>query len=283
MILEQLEQMELFTDAERQIIHYLLRHPADILELSVRDLAKNSYTSSSTVNRLAAKFSGGMSFTRFKAALFAELHQSTSNPSPPPEHLNEIQINETVHSLAGKVAATQIEAVERTRRSLDYPALLHAARLLQQASQIYFFGFDDNLSIAKPYLNRMMTFGKQVILHDATNAQYYQALIIPEQNSMTVPAALFISRTGSNRKLVEIASILHDKRIPVLMLTPVKDSPLGRLASEWIEIPYSSPARHDSPHHSHDGNQFGSIGNLASILFESSLQFVLTLDRKSVV
>ena len=61
------------------------------------------------------------------------------------------------------------------------------------------------------------------------------------------------------------------------MLSPVKDSPLGRLASEWIEIPYSSPARHDSPHHSHDGNQFGSIGNLASILFESSLQFVLTL------
>lgn len=254
-----MEQMDLFTDAERQIIQYLLSHPEDILSLSVRDLAKNSYTSSSTVNRLASKLSGGMPFTHFKAALFAELHQNTS---PLPENLDEITMNETVYSLIGKVAAAQIDAIERTRRALEYPSLLRAARLLQQACQIYFFGFDDNLSIVKPYLNRMMTFGKQIISHDATNAQYYQALIIPEQPEGVAqsPAALLISRTGNNRKLIEIASILKDKKIPILLLTPSKESPLGKYATEWIEI--------------QNGILFETIG---TILFDTSIQFILTM------
>ena len=293
MILEKMEQIEAFTDAERQIIQYLLSHPTDILELSVRDLAKNSYTSSSTVNRLAGKLSGGMPFTRFKAALFAELHQTTS---PLPESLDEITMNETIHSLVGKVAAAQTEAVERTRRALDYSALLRIARLLQQASPIYFFGFDDNLSIVRPYLSRMMTFGKQVILHDATNAQYYQALSIPaypgsanisglsrssgevsgkprqKELPASLPAALLISRTGSNPKLVEIASILHDKQVPILLLTPVRNSPLGALASEWLEL------QHPVPAHSLNGlDSIDSLGNLGSIMFEASLQFVLTV------
>lgn len=257
-----------------QTIQYLLSHPTDILELSVRDLAKNSYTSSSTVNRLAGKLSGGMPFTRFKAALFAELHQTTS---PLPESLDEITMNETIHSLVGKVAAAQTEAVKRTRRALDYSALLRIARLLQQASPIYFFGFDDNFSIVRPYLSRMMTFGKQVILHDATNAQYYRALSIPAQTeapdkSLAAPAALLISRTGSNPKLLEIVSILEDKHIPILLLTPHKDSPLGRLATEWIEIP-NLPV-----HHSLNGlDSIDSLGNLGSMMFEASLQFVLTV------
>ena len=254
MILEKIKKIEQFTDAERQILQYLLEHPEGILGLSVRDLAKNSYTSSSTVNRLAGKLSDGKGFTQFKARLFSELHQHGVRPAG---NTDEITTDETVYSLVSKVAAAQTEAICRTHQSLDHAAVLRAARMLQQAGQICFFGFDDNLSIARPHLNRMMAYGKQIVLHDATNAQYYQALTIPEHSDT---AALILSRTGENRKLVEIASILHDKKIPILLLTSSGESSLGKLATEWIEIQHSL--------------SFETIGSMIS---DTSVQFILTV------
>lgn len=276
MILEKMEQIEQFTDAERQIIHYLLTHSEDVLSLSVRDLAKHTFTSASTVNRLANKLTGGEGFIRFKAGFFREMHRSAAscleespNPDAPsgsghpsnsemlphPEGTNDITMDETVYSIAGKVAAAEIDAIERTLRSIDYPSFYKAAMLLHKADAICFFGFDDNLSIVKPYLYRMMSFGKQIVLHDASNAQYYQALTLPRGS-----AALLLSRTGENRRLSDIASILRDKKIPILLLTPSRESTLGKLADEWIEI------------------QNGLLPEArGSILFDTSVHYILNV------
>ena len=68
-ILEQLREAEHFSSAEQNIIRYLLQYPETIINFSVRDLAKASYTSPSTVTRLVKKLDDGHGFSHFKQLL----------------------------------------------------------------------------------------------------------------------------------------------------------------------------------------------------------------------
>ena len=170
MILEKMSATENFTDSEQTIIQYLLSHPEDILMMSVRDLAKASFTSSSTVNRLAGKLSDHKGFTQFKADLFAELHNNNFSSdskmfSSSPE--SDIRCHEDMAAIADTIATLETETINFMKNHLDYEKIDGIIKLLKTPGPLYFFGFDNNLSMVKSYLNRMMTFGKPVVVHDA--------------------------------------------------------------------------------------------------------------------
>ena len=258
MILEKMSMTENFTDSEQTIIQYLLSHPEDILMMSVRDLAKASFTSSSTVNRLAGKLSDHKGFTQFKADLFSELHNNrfageSRDFATSPE--SDIRCHEDMAAIAETIATLETETIAFMKNHLDYDKLDKVIEILKSTGTLYFFGFDNNLSMVKSYLNRMMTFGKPVVTHDAQNAQFYQALTIPNNS-----CALIISRTGANRTLVEIMQVLKEKNVKIIALTPITGSPIGQLADVALSL------KNDSP--------FEAVGN---VVYETSLSYILNL------
>lgn len=252
-ILKQLKQIENYSESEKHIIRYLLMSPETIIDFSVRDLANASYTSPSTVTRLVNKLNGNRGFAHFKAAFFSEINNSAHLLSD--KEKDTLNSHETVYTAARKIASLETEAIEKTRQSLDYPALTRAFTRLNTCSQIEFFGFDNNLHIVKGAMYQLLSLGKQIIIHDATNAQYYQALITP-QNA----AALILSRTGEHRKLIDIASILKERGIPRIILTPSKTSSLGRFSTEWIQV--------------QNEEEFDSMG---SLIYDTSVQYILNI------
>jgi DNA-binding MurR/RpiR family transcriptional regulator len=227
MILEQLQNAKNFSESEQTIIRYLLNAPETILDFSIKDLAKVSYTSPSTVIRLINKLNNKKGFSHFKATFFNEINSLAAHATP----ATAININETNYSIINKVANLEIETIEKTRLSINYTTIANVSKLLNSSTQIEFFGFDDNLHLVKTYLYRMMALGKQVSIHDSANAQYYQAI-----QSSSKAVAIVMSRTGENRRLVEIGSHLKERHTPIILLTPSHDSTLGQLATEWIEI-----------------------------------------------
>jgi DNA-binding MurR/RpiR family transcriptional regulator len=250
-ILEQLKEIEHFSESEKQIIHYLLNAPETILDFSVKDLAKVCYTSPSTVTRLANKLNNNKGFTHFKATFFSEITNANHLGD---EHI-DITSNETAYSIMNKVAALEYDAIEKTKQSMNYEVLSKISYLLNSSKQIEFFGFDNNIHLVTSSLHRMMSLGKQVIIHESTNAQFYQALTSTKDS-----VALVISRTGENRKLVELMSILKERKVPVIALTTNRNSSVGKTCDYYIEI-------------LNDQN-LEIVGN---ILFDTSLQYVLNV------
>ena len=257
MILEKMRNTDNFTDSEQTIIQFLLSHPEDVLMYSVRDLAKASFTSSSTVNRLAGKLSDHKGFTQFKAELFAELHNNPVMSLGSDSSLRgpAIKSHESMMEIADKIAALETDTISFTRANMDFAALLKAVDILKAPGPLYFFGFDNNLSLVKNHLYRMMTFGKPVVIHDAINAQFYQAL-----TSQAGSCALCISRTGTNRHLTEILQVLKSKNIPIIAITPITGSQIGQLADVCLS------AKNDSP--------FEAVGNM---VFETSVHYILNV------
>jgi len=237
-ILEQLKQIDNFSDAEQHIIHYLLSYPEEIINLSIKDLARVSHTSTSTVNRLVNKLDNNKGFSHFKAAFFSEINNIPQSG----EDFTSISEKDTAFSILGKVAAQQIETIQKTRQAMDHVTISRVFTILNNSPQIVFFGFDDNLHIVKYHLFRLMTLGKQIIVHDSTNAQLYQALITQKNT-----AAIIVSKTGENRRLLEIADLLKARKAKTIVMTPERHSSLGKSATEWIQVlgaPNSDPATH---------------------------------------
>jgi len=248
-ILEQLKQIDNFSDAEQHIIHYLLNFPEDIINLSIKDLARVSHTSTSTVTRLVNKLNNNKGFSHFKASFFSEINNLPLSG----KSISNISGNDTAFSILNKVAAQQIDTIQKTRQAMDHVMISKVFTILNNSPQIVFFGFDDNLHMVKYHLFRLMTLGKQVIIHDSTNAQFYQALITQKDT-----AAIIVSKTGENRRLLEMVDILKARKAKIIVMTPDQQSSLGKSASEWIQII-------DAPDNEPVGN----------ITFDTSLQYVL--------
>lgn len=227
-ILNQLKDMSHFSDSEKQIITYLLNHPENIVNFTIRELAKATYTSPATVTRLINKLNNKQGFSHFKATFFREInHISTSDMN----ESSTLSSKENAFSILQKVAALETDTIERTKDSIDYEQFSRLFYLMNQNSPIVFFGFDANLHIAKTHLNGLLSLGKKVIIHDDSNAQYFQALTL-EKNSV----ALIVSRTGENNRLIEIGEILKEKQVPRIIFTPDQNSSIGKLSSEWVEV-----------------------------------------------
>lgn len=63
---------DIFTDAEKQVVDYLLDHLEELALLSINDLAKLSFTSNATIIRVCHKV-GVQGYRQLKLALLKEL------------------------------------------------------------------------------------------------------------------------------------------------------------------------------------------------------------------
>lgn len=250
-ILEQLKKIDDFSDAEQHVIHYLLTFPENIVNLSIKDLAKLSNTSTSTVTRLVNKLNNNKGYSHFKAIFFSEINTM----APSKENDSSILASDTTFSILNKIAVLQTDAIEKTRQSINRVTLTRVFTLLNNSNKIEFYGFDDNLHMVKYHLSRLMSLGKQVIIHDSTNAQFFQAY-----SSTKDDVAIVVSRTGTNRRLLEIIDILRLRKTKLIIMTPDRQSPIAKHSTEWLQV-------EDDP----NSQLFGNI------TFETSLQYILNV------
>ena len=74
-----------FSESEKEIARYILNHGDDVLSMSVKELAKNTYTSPATIVRLCKKI-GLEGYNDFKIKYSAELQYDL-------HHSNRIDVN----------------------------------------------------------------------------------------------------------------------------------------------------------------------------------------------
>lgn len=74
MILEKLRERKRFTNSEKLIAEYVLKHPEQLYQLSVEELGKETYTSKATVIRLCKKLEVN-SYQEFKRQVEFEYNE----------------------------------------------------------------------------------------------------------------------------------------------------------------------------------------------------------------
>lgn len=214
------------TEGEAAIRAYLQAHPEHLANMTCDALGKATHTSASTVMRFCHKLGCG-GYPEFKIQFLGDL---MSGESFSPREENRLSDGkENIASLLQVVTDMQTQAIDATRSALSYPQLARVQHMLLDCPYIDFYAYDTKQHIAGYASNLFFHAGKIARTYSETNVQVLSAL-----SAQTDHAAIMISQTGENERLVELARILRAKNVRTIVMTTSRDAPLARLGHECL-------------------------------------------------
>ena len=220
-LLRKLQNKDLLSESECIISQYLMENYRDFQKLSTRELAKRTFTSSAAVIRFCQKL-GFEGYTDFKINFLTEIMQ----------HGDEVQaqiINEQddINLIMSKVREINVNAINEAYNMLNPAILSRAMKLLRESVYIDFYAMDGFRDSANRIANSFSLAKKYSTVHSSIPLQYLQAYKVPKNH-----LGFFISPSGENRFLIDIAKLLKRQSIPTILITAAPDSTLSNLVDE---------------------------------------------------
>ncbi|WP_196598163.1 MurR/RpiR family transcriptional regulator [Pectinatus frisingensis] len=227
-LLKAMKETERFNSTEQSIIKYILIHSKEIADLSIRELAERAFASPAAIFRLCQKLNL-KGYTEFKIKFISEINRTSALEYPIKGR--PITDKNPPDSIVKKIAALEIESIEETKNEMDIQQLIRVAGFIADAKTVDFYAFDVNYYIAQITAYNFLQIKKNAVVTMAANSQYMRALTCDNTH-----VAVFLSRTGENKRLIDIAKILQKRKIKSFLLSPVKNSTLAGLIDEFLYI-----------------------------------------------
>ena len=209
--------------AENQVREYILKYPKKVLEYTVYELAKESFTSPATVVRLCKKIDI-KGFARLKV-LLAEETKYFQDMKLNLLDTTTIEKNDSPHAIIEKITNIAVKTIEETRVLVNEKQFMQVARLLQKAVIVDFYGVGASSPVAIDAQYKFMRIGKNVITYQLYDRQYVQAV-----NSDASHVGIIISYSGETKEMLKIAGILQKNGTPVVAVTSSRENSLNRIA-----------------------------------------------------
>lgn len=227
-LLKAMHENERFSSTEQAVIHYILEHPKEIVDLSIRELAERTFTSSAAIFRLCQKLSL-KGYNEFKIKFISEINRV----SPEERVIVERPITDqdSPDSIVRKMAALEVEAIEETKNEMDMEQLHRIIGWMQKARIIDFYAYDQNFYLAQMAVYNLLQIKYVAVAHSAMNSQYAQALNANEDH-----VAMIISRSGENKRLIAVAKVLKEKKVKTVLFTCTKESTLAQFCDEFLYV-----------------------------------------------
>lgn len=228
LIQERLERCELSV-SERAAADFILKEKLNIRDMTTREIAQASFSSPSTLVRIAHKmnFRG---WNELKEALLKEEEYLQT-------HFSDIDANlpfkksDSILSVAAKIAALKKESIDDTLSLITHDDLRKAVSLLNQASSINIFAVSNNALICQEFQHNMSRIGKRVEVCSLQGEFAYTAWLAEPSS-----CALIISYSGETPILVKAAKILKEHQIPTVLITNIGENSLLPMADCVLHI-----------------------------------------------
>ncbi|MBQ0066193.1 MAG: MurR/RpiR family transcriptional regulator, partial [Firmicutes bacterium] len=218
-----------FSNTERLIIDFILEKRFEIKEMTTKDIANATFSSPSTLIRIAHKmeFSG---WNELKEAYLKEEEYLAS-------HFNEIDANmpftaqDSLVSISNKIARLKEESIEDTLSLIDYENLQKAIDLIEKSSGIQIFAISNNINLAKEFQHNMSRLQKRVDLMSSQGEYTYAAM-----NMDPTMCAILISYSGETTILANVSKILNARKIPYIAITNIGDNTISNNSDVTLRI-----------------------------------------------
>ena len=228
LIQERLERCELSV-SERAAADFILKEKLNIRDMTTREIAQASFSSPSTLVRIAHKmnFRG---WNELKEALLKEEEYLQT-------HFSDIDANlpfkksDSIMSVAAKIAVLKKESIDDTLSLITHDDLRKAVSLLNQASSINIFAVSNNALICQEFQHNMSRIGKRVEVCSLQGEFAYTAWLAEPSS-----CALIISYSGETPILVKAAKILKEHQIPTVLITNIGENSLLPMADCVLHI-----------------------------------------------
>ncbi|WEK62255.1 MAG: MurR/RpiR family transcriptional regulator [Candidatus Microbacterium colombiense] len=222
--------------AEARVAETILADPTLVVDLAINDLAKLCRTSLSTVARFAQSL-GYTGYRELRVAVARTVTLEQAQQARFSLDTTAIDPDDEPAAIAAKLAAQEIDAIERTALGLDAAALDRVARAVVAARHIDLFGQAASSLTAQDLLLKLSRIGCSV----SHSADPHLAVTTAALRSGDDVAIAF-SHSGSTFETVRALEVARDAGALSVAVTSAAESALA-LAADVVLLTHA----HESP------------------------------------
>lgn len=212
-------QLPSLRDAERKVADFVLGQPADLVHLTVTELADQTGTSEATVIRFARRL-GFAGYAALKINLALGLQAGA------PEPAGELADPDDIRSIKRSVLERNLSSLSDTAHLLEDDALRQTVDALVSARRIEVYGVGGSAAIAQDAYALWIQIGLAVVAVTDSHLQIMSAVQLRPGD-----AAVAITTSGSTRDTVEALRAAREAGATTICLTSFGRSPITRVAN----------------------------------------------------
>ncbi|WP_435742872.1 MurR/RpiR family transcriptional regulator [Microbacterium sp. PMB16] len=227
--------------AEARVAETILGDPTLVVDLAINDLAKLCHTSLSTVARFAQSL-GYSGYRELRVAVARTITLAQAQQARFGLDSTAIDPDDEPVAIAAKLAAMEIDAIEKTARAIDAAGLDRVARAIVAARHIDLFGQAASSLTAQDLQLKLARIGCSVSHSPDPH------LAVTTASLRTVDdVAIAFSHGGETQETIRALEVAHDAGALAVAVTSAPESALALVAdvvllTHAIESPFRMAA-----------------------------------------
>jgi len=205
--------------AEQRVADFILKHPDELIYLTVTELAERTNTSESTVVRLCQKI-GYKGYQEFKIVLARDLVEPTT------EIYAAIEPGDDVPTVKNKVFQANAQALRDTIEVLDDEQLGRAVAALSAARRLEIYGVGGSGPLAMDAYHKFLKLGLQSIALSDVDLMAMSSSLLGAED-----VALGISHTGASRDVTDALGRAKAHGPTTICITHRPSSPITKVSN----------------------------------------------------
>ncbi|WP_067195580.1 MurR/RpiR family transcriptional regulator [Microbacterium sp. XT11] len=214
------ESLPGLTASERRIAEEILDDPTGVAGLAITDLAVRCETSVSTV----ARFAQSLGYSGYRE-LRAEISRSVTLAQAQRERFGlettAIDPHDAVSTVAAKIGAQQVDAIERTARMVDADAVDRVAAAIVSARRIELLGQGASALTAQDLQQKLVRIGLAASHASDPHLALTMASLCTEED-----VVIAFSHSGATPETIRTATVAHDAGALTVAVTNEPAAPL---------------------------------------------------------
>lgn len=227
MLIHKIEKTH-FSPSESIIIDYILKKGKDIKNMTIAQIANETYTSSPLFIRIAKKL-GFDGWNEFKEAYLKELDYLFLNQEV--DANIPFVVNDDIMNIAYNLCVLERETIQDTYSLISHDDLQKAIRLLRNCKYIDVYSRSVHMHIVRSFQERMYILHRHVqlcSLSDELDSTY----LMSDQNH----CAIIISYSGHAPHIKHLIETLRKKQTSIIAITNLEDNELSLLADVTLRM-----------------------------------------------
>lgn len=227
MLIHKIEKTH-FSPSESIIIDYILKKGKDIKNMTIAQIANETYTSSPLFIRIAKKL-GFDGWNEFKEAYLKELDYLYLNQEV--DANIPFVVNDDIMNIAYNLCVLERETIQDTYSLISHDDLQKAIRLLRDCKYIDVYSRSVHMHIVRSFQERMYILRRHVqlcSLSDELDSTY----LMSDKNH----CAIIISYSGHAPHINHLIETLRKKQTSIIAITNLEDNELSLLADVTLRM-----------------------------------------------
>lgn len=227
MLIHKIEKTH-FSPSESIIIDYILKKGKDIKNMTIAQIANETYTSTPLFIRIAKKL-GFDGWNEFKEAYLKELDYLYLNQEV--DANIPFVVNDDIMNIAYNLCVLERETIQDTYSLISHDDLQKAIRLLRNCKYIDVYSRSVHMHIVRSFQERMYILHRHVqlcSLSDELDSTY----LMSDQNH----CAIIISYSGHAPHIKHLIETLRKKQTSIIAITNLEDNELSLLADVTLRM-----------------------------------------------